>query len=851
MKRLILLYFLSLILISSFAQTEHYRRVVFENRNKALAQLHDAHISIDLQYSADRLLAELSDYELALLDKADIEYKILISDIQEFYINRNKGKNLQEIIDSFRKRDDFEVPQHFRLGSMAGFCTWSEINAEMDSLHNLFPELVSQKQALPGTSVEGRHIYWQRISDHPEMDEDEPEILYNALIHAREPGSMQQLLYFMFYLVENYNSDTTIRRMLDHTELYFILCINPDGYVHNEQTFPEGGGMWRKNRRINYNNSIGVDPNRNFGYMWGYDDYGSSPVPTSQTYRGDSAFSEPETRLIRDFAESHDFNIVMNYHSYGNLLLHPWGYISYIYPDDYLQIRDMAAMLTRKNHFSFGQPSKLLYLVNGDATDWFYSEQTAKPGSISFTPEVGSDEGGFWPAIEDIIPQCESCLEMNLLAAQLAGSYASVIDAGPVNQTRMEGFLKFGVRRTGLSDLPYTVSVKAFNDVFDSLSGPLYLESLPDTGFLMDSVYFRLKPGLIPGDQLQYVIRVENDAFANVDTITKVFGPETTILQDEFDDSNHWSTNEWALRDDKFTSPQFSMSNVAGSYYPNSSETWLYLNDTLVQPNADAVWINFTANWDLDGGRDYIGFLYSTDYGITWTPLKGRYSSRVFNGVKLSPVYEGLSEGWVDEWVLITGIRNVPLQFGFRFTSDEHFGRSGFYCDDFRILTSDMTTLEQIIAVDQGWTGFSTCMVPAGPDLETVFGEHFDQVEFLTTTDSYFQPGNENNTLTRLLPSSGFMIKSAEAFTFDISGYPGNYTRLSLHEGWNLVSIPLENPVEIAHLQTDPQQMILAIKEACGIKAWWPEKGVYEIQQLEPGKSYFIKLSGDAVLIFE
>jgi len=164
--------------------------------------------------------------------------------------------------------------------------------AELDEMTNLYPNLISAKYTIGNTqTIEGRDVYAIKISDNPGINEDEPEVLYTALIHAREPAAMQQLIWYMWYLLENYGTNDEITYLVDNLEMYFVPVVNPDGYEYNHSTDPNGGGMWRKNKRDNngggfseYND--GVDLNRNFGYNWGYDDSGSSPDPTSQTYRG-------------------------------------------------------------------------------------------------------------------------------------------------------------------------------------------------------------------------------------------------------------------------------------------------------------------------------------------------------------------------------------------------------------------------------------------------------------------------------------------------------------------------------------------------------------------------------------
>ena len=177
--------------------------------------------------------------------------------------------------------------------------TFDEVLIELDSMRLLYPSLISAKQSI-GTSIEGKDIWIVRISDNPDVDEQEPEVLYTALHHAREPQSMMTLMYFMYYLLENYGTDPEATFLVENRELYFVPVLNVDGYLYNQQTNPNGGGFWRKNRHNNGDGSFGVDLNRNYGYQWGYDNTGSSPNPSNNTYRGTAPFSEPETQAIRD-----------------------------------------------------------------------------------------------------------------------------------------------------------------------------------------------------------------------------------------------------------------------------------------------------------------------------------------------------------------------------------------------------------------------------------------------------------------------------------------------------------------------------------------------------------------------
>ncbi len=305
-----------------------------------------------------------------------------------------------------------------KVADMGGYHTWDETVAALDSLHMLYPSITTDKINL-GNSLEGDTIWAMKISDNPDTNEDEPEVLYDGLHHAREPITIELLLYFMKYLCQNYGSDSEATYLVDNRELWFVPIVNPDGYEYNRATYPSGGGLWRKNRRDNGNGTYGVDPNRNYGYNWGYDNLGSSPNGASETYRGAGPFSEPETQVMRDFVNSHNFVLALNYHSYGNYFIKPWGYSRIYTPDDEL-FTAISDSVTYFNGYAPGTGWELLYLTNGDADDWMYGEQTSKPKILSFTPEVGNNSDGFWPAEARIIPLCAENLQPNLLIAAIA-----------------------------------------------------------------------------------------------------------------------------------------------------------------------------------------------------------------------------------------------------------------------------------------------------------------------------------------------------------------------------------------------------------------------------------------------
>ena len=180
-----------------------------------------------------------------------------------------------------------------------------------------------------------------KISDNVGTDEDEPEVLFIGQHHAREHITVEMTLYILHLLADNYGADQQITDLVNSREIYIIFSTNPDGSEYDVAT--GSYRSWRKNRQPNAGSSyIGTDLNRNYGYKWGCCG-GSSGFPSSDTYRGASAFSAPETQRIRDFINSRvvggkqQIRTSITFHSYAKLVLWPYGYTYTDVPSDMTQ----------------------------------------------------------------------------------------------------------------------------------------------------------------------------------------------------------------------------------------------------------------------------------------------------------------------------------------------------------------------------------------------------------------------------------------------------------------------------------------------------------------------------------
>jgi hypothetical protein len=305
---------------------------------------------------------------------------------------------------------------------MGGYPTNSEVLAILDGWAAQYPNLITPRFSI-GTTIEGRDIWAVKISDNPNVNENEPECHYDSLVHAREAGGMTTLIYFMQALLENYGVDPELTYLVDNREIFFVPVHNPDGYQYNEQTNPNGGGMWRKNRRDNGDGTYGVDLNRNYGFKWGYDNNGSSPYPYSDTYRGTGPFSEPETQAVRDFLTASEVTTAWNTHTYGNMYLCPFGYDNVLpYGNDWPIYQEWLADISADNGYAAGPvPQVIGYYANGGAVDWHYGDQ----GIFGISPEIGDD---FWPPQSDIIPMAEENFPAIKYWTWVAGSYVLLQD---------------------------------------------------------------------------------------------------------------------------------------------------------------------------------------------------------------------------------------------------------------------------------------------------------------------------------------------------------------------------------------------------------------------------------------
>jgi carboxypeptidase T len=288
----------------------------------------------------------------------------------------------------------------------SAFHDYAEMVAELQQAAFDHPAIFSLFSA--GLTYDGRTIWAGKISDNVGTDEDEPEVLFTHHQHAREHLTVEMALYTLQMLTDEYGTDPQITSLVDGREIWMIFDMNPDG---GEFDIATGAYVsWRKNRQPNAGSSaIGTDLNRNWDYRWGCCG-GSSGSPGSDTYRGAAGFSAPETDVVRDFADSRVINgkqqitAHIDFHTYGELVMWPYGYTLTDVPADMTQdehdtFAAMGLAMAGMNGYTPQQMSDL-YITDGTICDWLYGVHRIFSYTFEMYP-VGSP--GFYPP-DEVIP---------------------------------------------------------------------------------------------------------------------------------------------------------------------------------------------------------------------------------------------------------------------------------------------------------------------------------------------------------------------------------------------------------------------------------------------------------------
>jgi len=745
---------------------QSYSRVRISLANEDLTKLAALGIEADhgMLEKGRSLVTDLSSEEIDLVRTAGFECEVVIEDVKKWYVEQNQqpiapqSKVISPCAATVKKKRSYPTPSNYTVGSMGGYPTYAEILGELDEMQQKYPHLITTRTPISDTILthEQRQVWSVKISDFPLLEEQEPEALYTALHHSREPVSVTQMLFFMWYLLENYDSKPEIKYLVDHTALYFIPCLNPDGYLYNEQTDPLGGGLWRKNRRLNSNGTYGVDLNRNYGFQWGVDDVGSSPNPNSAVYRGPGPFSEPETRMVRDFCNARQFKLALNYHAFGNLLIYPWSYSDAV-ADPSLPY--LGGLLVKENGFRQGTPTQTVgYNVNGSSDDWMFEALSA----LSYTPETGPGSFGFWPPADTIDGLNKATQWSNLALGWSLLRLGIATDLSGEELQSGINVLPVQLQRFGFESGEVEVALSVLSSEVVSVSPA----SIPvDLAFGQDTVvYFTVEMAAnAPSNTLIPVeIAVDNGGFTLRDTVEKVLvdGTRVSLYSESFETASNW-TGDWGITSEYFVSPPTSFTDSPFSDYPNNSEISTVLTAPITVPEGVLrPRVEMEARWEIEANYDWLVIEAIDIQTGAATPLCGRFShlGSPFQPPS-TPLWDGVQNQWVKESLVLDDFIGKTIQLRFTLYSDAEIMADGFYFDDLELTAVTSASAYQLPLGTA--SSFHIQPNPVGDVLTVVMQGRTEQGKFIIF-----------NSVGQEVYSSTSFAEGASSITVSTSSWP-------------------------------------------------------------------------------
>jgi hypothetical protein len=382
--------------------------------------------------------------DLSRLTAAGFEYDVRIPDLIA------RGLEIAEINEQYAA----SVERSPLPSGRTGYRTLEDYNTEMRELAKENPGLVKRFQ-LRRPTLDGRTVYAVEIGHRVRRPASgAPTFLLMGLHHAREWPSGELAMEFAHDLVKNFGRSARITGLLKQARVIVVPVANPDGF-HLSRTDGEyvdlreandydplagstsilatpGHAYKRKNCRIvdgedtpdgscaaaatsNGGFGIGVDLNRNYGGFWGgpgaagpEPDAGEVSGGTADpTYRGASAFSEPETKNIRDLVQGRQVTMLISNHTFSNLVLRPNGVNpSTIGPDgkpvgdapDEQALKRLGGRMADQNGYA-NIHGWQLYDTTGTTEDWSYNAT----GGFGYTFEIGAHE--FHPPYPEVVDE--------------------------------------------------------------------------------------------------------------------------------------------------------------------------------------------------------------------------------------------------------------------------------------------------------------------------------------------------------------------------------------------------------------------------------------------------------------
>ncbi len=633
----------------------------------------------------------ISDHAKAQLIKKNIELETIVSDMESFYEARLKTDYARFI--KQMNQGALLAPKNFVGGTMGGYYTLEEIYQQISRIAEFAGDFFLKADTI-GLSHEMRPIIaWKFGKDHSAK---KPRTLLTSLHHSREPGGATTLLYFLWDLIEKAKAnDSEAQYLLTERTLIIVPCVNPDGYAFNQRQRPEGGGLWRKNRKDNGGSSFGVDLNRNYGpeSFWDANNGGSSTDPNNDTYRGETPFSEPETQALRNLIDTYAFGCILNYHTYSNLLIYPYAALSQETKDS-ATFRGFSADATRFNAYSAGRDLETVgYTTRGNSDDWAYHEHDA----LAFTPEVGAITDGFWPSPLRIIPHAQENLHMNYQAVWSSGSNLCIrlaevkIDTLP-NQNPSSGLLEIDIQNIGRLNLEEEsfVQVKSLREDIKLIDSIISIPNIASGERIKRYLAYKVMDNYRNGDPARFTVSRIQHGITRVDTaILSLYHPTVFQIFTKASDTNAFIRDSWAAT--TLPGGDIMLEDSPGRQYEPEFNNYAEYSIDIDLSEFRHASLQFETRWNIEPFGDFGIVQISTDQGINWSFLR---TSRMVKGSGLQGGkqeaigfgFQGNMPEWEFQKADLSPYLKDKVRFRFGMLSDRGAEFDGFAVKNVRMI---------------------------------------------------------------------------------------------------------------------------------------------------------------------
>ena len=790
-----------------------------------------------------------------------------------------------------------QLKQNLRGRDLDGYRNYNDLLEDLQVIESLYPDICKlynignsrgkeySEAGNPYYDEYNHEIWAMKVSDNVDEEEDEPSVFYMAEHHAREPISLEVNMYILNHLISNYGSNQIITDEVNNKQIWFVPLVNPNGH---KIVTDEVDLWWRKNIRdnnengsINFGGGDGVDPNRNYEWNWGGE--GSSGNTNSETYRGPSAFSEPEIQAMGAMLESHHFVTGITYHSYSELVLFPFGYANNIQAPDHDALQELANEMAYTIPAAGGGyydpiPSWQLYPASGTTDDYAYGEH----GVFSFTIELGTQ---FIPPASQIEGICEDNLEAALILLKrsnyktltghitdaetgdpvVAEIYIDGIDNTGEFRKPYESDLYFGRYYRLLQDGTYDVTFSApgyesitINDIGISLFQQTVLDvelvpvlMIPVIGIITDgytgapigqaqlilsndpenvtysdnSGNFSF-PAVYEGDYSIYAVALN---YSTVDI------PVTITVDDYFIDLEMYTFFTESFETEEFTDEWMTEGNAEWYFDTESVYDGIYsVRSGDIDDNENS---NLSLSLDV---TEYgsLGFHYrvASEYSGSGNFF---YDGLIFyiNGEEMGQ-FQPTPEGDTP-WIYISySVSPGEYTFTWSYVKDSGGGSTDMEEDctwidvvEFPPTVDGSSTISLEVTYPADWNLVSLPVSVDNNDMESIFPNAVENSLF-----SFDVQYNEEN---QLFPGVGYWIRFENENINSFTGYELNEIMISINEGWNLIG-GLSNSIDIGTGLIDPDGIIVP-----GTVYGFIDGAYENVPSLSPGYGHWIRSLGD------